>query len=1614
MMGGKERKGIVVTADEELAVYGLNQVGGSTDAFLALPTELEGTEYFVASYKSYRGRYSTFSVIAVSDNTRVTVYPSAPYEWNSPNKGKITKKAGSKVKIKLNRLESYQFSAIDDSGDMTGTRIVSNKPITLLSGHECATVPVGINYCDYLIEQVPPVNRWGTEFATVPLATRTNGDIFRVVAWKDGTVVQVNGRPYTRKAINSGKFLEIPLSSTSYNHITSNKPVMLIQYCKGTTADGRTTDPFMMLVPPTNQYALSYTISTPPAAPVNFTNYVNLIVPRTEIDGMRLDERRLPKTLVWHPVPQSNLSATTIPISSGSHSLRHLSRITPFAVLVYGYAESDSYGYPGGLRLADLRICYLSDGEPGDGRDNDCDERIDEEVYNSIDDDGDGMVDEDLATPPPVLSQPDNQTRSTCSNETDLVRPKVIFISPNCTPENLTFADYATRRGCLRVLNRTWTLRDGCGNIVRVWHMISILDRVKPTIRSFPVNVDGALCSGLSDLDVVGSPSVADDCDSNPTATYVDDFDGCIVRRRWDVVDSCGNAASTRVQTIRVRVRPPHVPPPDDVTLVCEDLNSLANPFASVPKEQFICGVSRKFRIRVTHIDVRRVETECDVTLTRLWNVTVACNDNLIFFQTIVVKKRDSAIDVSFPKDVAVPCDDVFNLAVTGRPKVRQNCAQPITITHEDFNSSCNVRRHWFVLNECGETLAEHVQTIYLSYNYSYSGETTDVLLYCRQSLPALAPGVFSRLRVCGPLRVKGPDFNVSHRLVGGNSCRREVRRLVVVTDSCRELKRSERALFLVDDKPPSVFMPSFFARSVSCREAANFTLVGRARAADDCSSIQSITHRNRIRGNQLLRRWAAEDECGNESPVKIQRLTLVEAEPVIDVPKNATLLCPDSIHPNQTGWAILSRDVSESCFQLDKSIPETILSFEDKIELDGCPKIIRRVWRATDFLGHHVTASQFIFQGKVRFPSLKSISDVFFVEKPCSPSSPVAADRIDNDCDERIDEEIRNFVDDDDDGLVDEDLAYEPVKLQHWPDSINASDCNFDTSVQRFGIPTVEYVTEQCKPVNFNKTDTWETRNCSWDLTRLWTATDSCGNIDRNIQEFHIKDSSGPVIDFKNPSGRVSCHALSRENRFRYVHIWDKCNSTVEEVAHSDFYFSGEDVGCGVRRRWRAHDACGNPSFAEQMFFISMPERQVRFPANQTVECDHSSHPNSTGWASVVSRTVCTSDVVIKDVVNYEDIIYSESHCHTVIRRHWSIRDGCGGRTAANDQYITVIHHRNSRVDFPSNTSVSSCKDLANLQKTGRPTVKRNCTELDTKYQDHIDGCRVIRQWTVSDPCTGEHFKTAQNIVVKFDEYELDVPASLTVACDAEVSAPSYVGPVPFTQQCIHRGGILTVSWLGVETEDHEIQFNSCRKLVRRTIRARDSCRSRTYEQVITYSDKDPPTFLELPDAVATCREAINGLLPAPRIEDSCSKWEVKHVDQLSGTSLRRTWQAKDACGNAAMPRDQLVRLRSHAPRIAVPSNTTVSCGEDPTLNVTGGAAEIKHDIQPECFDLGFQPSTLTYTDHVEVDGCPGLLRRRWVLRSDFGHQIEADQWIHIGIVLEVFWMRANNLSIF
>ena len=101
--------------------------------------------------------------------------------------------AGVPYTVTLNRGQTYQLIHSRDGGDLSGTVVTSTHPVGVFGGHALAFIPNEHRAGDHLVEQLLPTQAWGRQFFTAPLATRQNGDTFRVIASEDGTVVSVGG-----------------------------------------------------------------------------------------------------------------------------------------------------------------------------------------------------------------------------------------------------------------------------------------------------------------------------------------------------------------------------------------------------------------------------------------------------------------------------------------------------------------------------------------------------------------------------------------------------------------------------------------------------------------------------------------------------------------------------------------------------------------------------------------------------------------------------------------------------------------------------------------------------------------------------------------------------------------------------------------------------------------------------------------------------------------------------------------------------------------------------------------------------------------------------------------------------------------------------------------------------------------------------------------------------------------------------------------------------------------------------------------------------------------------------------------------------------------------------
>ena len=245
-------KGIIITTENEkqVFVYGAQDATYATDSFLVLPPhDLGVTSYtYIAAMIHTLDNgvlvaetqavdiHALVGIVSREDDTFLTIKPT-----QNVTIGTETVEAGSSIDVTLARAETLLIAFV---GDLTGTKVTSNRPISFFCGDQCPHIPSGVPYCDQIVEQLPPVEAWGRQFATAPLKTRMSFDVVRFVASADSTTVIIscvlsNGiQGYmNRFRLSEGGFADVEVNSTEFCWVEADKHILLLQFAVGQTAD---------------------------------------------------------------------------------------------------------------------------------------------------------------------------------------------------------------------------------------------------------------------------------------------------------------------------------------------------------------------------------------------------------------------------------------------------------------------------------------------------------------------------------------------------------------------------------------------------------------------------------------------------------------------------------------------------------------------------------------------------------------------------------------------------------------------------------------------------------------------------------------------------------------------------------------------------------------------------------------------------------------------------------------------------------------------------------------------------------------------------------------------------------------------------------------------------------------------------------------------------------------------------------------------------------------------------------------------------------------------------------------------------------------------------------
>lgn len=331
------------------------QFSYSNDASLLVPTTVWGKQFRVATWQTWVFSSSlimpsVFAVTSTNDNTLVTITTRANTMGGN---GAPNFTAGAAQTVTLNKGDVLQLMA--PGGDLTGSLVTADKPVSVIGGHHCTQIPIGYTACDHIEELVFPIETLSNEYlVTSPfLGAGPRAEVVRIVATEAATMVTLDpatvGGPYM--LANAGDFVEIAQRPENFQ-VKADKKIVVSQYMESQDAPGGSGigDPAMAMAVPTAQYRNQYQFH----APTNYTNnYVNITAPVGA--DVLLDGVSVPST-AYSPIGTSGFGVARMPLANTGTGTHTATSTMPFGISVYGYGQYTSYWYPGGLDLSPIVI----------------------------------------------------------------------------------------------------------------------------------------------------------------------------------------------------------------------------------------------------------------------------------------------------------------------------------------------------------------------------------------------------------------------------------------------------------------------------------------------------------------------------------------------------------------------------------------------------------------------------------------------------------------------------------------------------------------------------------------------------------------------------------------------------------------------------------------------------------------------------------------------------------------------------------------------------------------------------------------------------------------------------------------------------------------------------------------------------------------------------------------------------------------------------------------------------------------------------------------------------------------------------------------------------------
>ncbi|EMP26898.1 IgGFc-binding protein [Chelonia mydas] len=280
-------KVVLVKADKDISVVSVSNKHVSPETTVLYPVSSLGNEHYVVTPSMEPlDSYPEFSVIMYQELNSVEVHV----------KGKLhvltqVHSTGSKLNFKLFSFEGIQLQGIED---LSGTRIVSEKPVAVLVGQVCFC---NSTKCNHVFEQLLPVCGWGTTYIIPPLPWPKVDDIVYITASQSTTVLYQRGKQQENVTLTGGNVLQLPVKPSIPVYISANVSIQVMFYGLG-AAIPNSSHAFLMNVPDVASYCLMYSINEQEG----FENFALMVANTSETTAIILDKKALMEMEAspWH------------------------------------------------------------------------------------------------------------------------------------------------------------------------------------------------------------------------------------------------------------------------------------------------------------------------------------------------------------------------------------------------------------------------------------------------------------------------------------------------------------------------------------------------------------------------------------------------------------------------------------------------------------------------------------------------------------------------------------------------------------------------------------------------------------------------------------------------------------------------------------------------------------------------------------------------------------------------------------------------------------------------------------------------------------------------------------------------------------------------------------------------------------------------------------------------------------------------------------------------------------------------------------------------------------------------------------------------------------------